>query len=199
MQEANEVAFTLDGTLAANPHLHDYFHYLTFSQSGDIQMGDGAGQFVIAIVKGKFSIKPLDQRTLQLYLYDLVELDPHKPVRALEPYIVKVTREEGLFAFRQIWWEYKNEDQEQWPCILYWARYVFEPDPLKLLSSNREKSLYHRIMVEPDTRYYYSQDDRDADTLTLADLRSLGVSPQTDAYIRDVYKHSFAHNDVQQT
>lgn len=191
MQEELQVAFTLGERLVANPHLSDYFHRLSFSPSGSVEMADGAGQLVLSIVRGKFSIHPIDQNAIQVRLYDLVELHPykdHEPIRVLEPSSVKVTREEGLFALRGAWWGRRDEDESEWPCMLYWARYFFEVDPLEQLSSNRQGSAYHRIMVEPDTRYYYSQDDFEAETLTVADLNDLGISLQSEAYAREQYK-----------
>lgn len=191
MQKEREAAFTLGETLVANPHLSDYFHRLSFSSSGSVEMVDGAGQQILSLVRGKFSIHPLDQTAIQVRLYDLVELHPyqhHEQIRTLEPSSIKVTREEGLFALRRVWWGRKDEDESEWPCMLYWARYFFEVDPLEQLSLNRRGSAYHRIMVEPDTRYYYCQDDLDADTLTVADLNDLGVSLQPDAYAREEYK-----------
>ncbi|GCE24191.1 hypothetical protein KDK_79910 [Dictyobacter kobayashii] len=43
-------------------------------------------------------------------------------------------------------------------------------------------------MVEPDTRYYYCQEDLDGDTLTVAELNELGVSLQPEAYPKGNYK-----------
>ncbi len=188
MQQEMEVAFSLDGILEANPHLSDYVHRLSFSSSGSVEMADGAGHLVLSRVKGKFSLHPIDQNSIQVKLYDLVELHPyenHEPIRALEPGCVKVTREDGLFAFRGTWWGRRDEDESQWPCMLYWARYFFEVDPLERLSFNRRGSAYHRVMVEPDTRYYYCRDDLDAETLTVADLNDLGVSLQPEAYANE--------------
>lgn len=190
MQEESEAAFTLCEGLAANPHLTDYFHWLKFSSSGSVEMADGAGHAVLSKARGKFSTYPLDQNSIQVRLYNLVELHPYKgndPIRTLEPSSVKVTYEKGLFAFRSVWWGRKDEDESEWPCMLYWARYFFEVDPLDQLSMNRRGSAYHRVMVEPDTRYYYCRDDRDADMLTIADLNDLGVSLQPDAYAREEY------------
>lgn len=191
MQGKIEVAFPLCTTLVANPHLSDYFHRLSFSPSGPVDMADGAGHSILSVAKGKFSIHPIDQSSIEVRLYDLVELHPYKDneqIRMLEPSNVKVTREEGVFAFRGAWWGRKDEDKSEWPCMLYWARYFFEVDPLEQLSSNRRWSAYHRVMVEPDTRYYYCQDDLDPETLTVADLNDLGVSLQPEAYAREEYK-----------
>ena len=99
-----------------------------------------------------------------------------------------MTREEGLFAFRTVWWGRKDEDESHWPCMLYWIRYFFEVDPLEQLSLNRRGSAYHRIMVEPDTRYYYCEDDLDYETLTVADLNDMGVSLQPEAHAKEEYK-----------
>jgi hypothetical protein len=187
MQKEIEPAFTLDKQLVANPHLSEYFHRLEFSPMGSIKMADGAGQMVISIVQGSFSISPIDQNSILVNFYDLVELHPYKddqPCRPLEPSSIKVTREEGLFAFRGRWWGTERPKEDEWPCMLYWARYFFEVDPLAQLSHNRRGSAYHRIMVEPDTRYYYCQDDLDADMLTITDLHDLGIALQPDAQAR---------------
>ncbi|GHO51168.1 hypothetical protein KSX_93310 [Ktedonospora formicarum] len=192
MQEEIHIAFTFGETLAANPHLADYFHRLHFSPSGSVEMADGAGLSILSIVRGKYALHPIDQHTIQVTFYDLREMHPYNnnnQVRELEPSSVKVTREEGTFAFRRVWWERRDEDESQWPCMLYWARYVFDLDPLDRLASNRQGSAYHRIMVEPDTRYYYCQDDLDAETLTLADLNDLGIPLQPDASVREAQKN----------
>lgn len=191
MQEEIEVAFTSGKMLVANPHLSDYFHRLSFLPSGSVEMADGAGHAVLSKVRGKFSIYPIDQNSIQLSLHDLVELHPYKTneqIRVLEPSSIKVTREEGLFAFRGAWWGRRDEDDREWPCMLYWARYFFEVDPLEQLSLNRRGSAYHRIMVEPDTRYYYCRDDLDPETLTVAELNDLGVQLQPEAYTKEEYK-----------
>lgn len=187
MQKEIEPAFTLDKQLVANPHLSDYFHRLTFSPAGSVEMFDAAGHLLISKIQGSFSISPIDQSTIEVRFYDLVELHPYKddqPGRPLEPSSIKVTREEGLFAFRGRWWGTERPQEEEWPCMLYWTRYFFEVDPLAQLSHNRRGSAYHRIMIEPDTRYYYCQDDLDADMLTIADLHDLGISLQPDAQAR---------------
>ncbi|WP_126557448.1 hypothetical protein [Dictyobacter kobayashii] len=138
MQEESKAAFTLCEKLVANPHLSDYFHHLSFSLSGSVEMADGAGHSVLSIVKGKFSIHPIDQNSIHVRFYDLVELHPYKnneQIRILEQSTIKVTREEGLFALRGTWWQWRGHDESEWPCMLYWARYFFEVDPLEQLSA----------------------------------------------------------------
>lgn len=96
------------------------------------------------------------------------------PVRSLAPLSVIVTREEGIFPFmRQVVW--KILDKKEWPCLLYRVRYVFEVDPLEQMFSNRAGNLYYHLeAAEPDTRYYYNQDD--AQELTVQQLIQMGIS-----------------------
>lgn len=107
-------------------------------------------------------------------------------MRELEPMRVRVTREEGVYAFRHhaCWWVPRDTAPADWPCLLYWNRYRFAVDPLASLASNRRGSTYFQVMVEPDTRYFYHQEDVDRDLLTVGDLTDLGVSLQPDAHLK---------------
>lgn len=76
-------------------------------------MLDAAGHMILSVVRGQFSVHPVDAGSVEVRFYDLVELDPyrnHEPLRELEPSSIRVTREEGVFAFRhhKSWWVPKD-------------------------------------------------------------------------------------------
>ncbi len=186
MQGQGEAAFSLCGEFEANPHTPDYWHRLRFSPAGTVEMHDAAGHLVLSRVRGRFTIQPIDACSVQVHLYDLVELGlgrSDEPMRELEPWSVKVTREEGVYAFRHPSGP-MGASPAAWPCLLYWNRYFFEVDPLlglPGLARNRQGSAYLAVMEEPDTRCYYRLEDVDHDMLTvadLADLADLGVALQ---------------------
>jgi len=76
-------------------------------------------------------------------------------------------------ALVQFFWNIR--DEQEWPCLLYQCRYVFEGDPLTRVFSSRTGNLYYRLEgEEPDTNAYYRQDDRQQ--LTARELSQMGIS-----------------------
>jgi hypothetical protein len=177
MQEEKSTSFLITGTFEANPYLYDYLHSLRFSPAGVIEMLDGAGQVLNTLVKGRFSVQAGDQNTASVYFYDLREVDPYneqEQLRELNTSSIKITREEGTFSFKQqvVW---KIHDENEWPCLLYRVRYIFEVDPLEQTLTGRAGNLYYHIEAkEPDTRFYYRRDD--AQQLTARELFQMGIS-----------------------
>jgi hypothetical protein len=206
MQEEQVTPFSVTGPLEANPYLYDYLHRLSFSPSGVVEMLDGAGQVLASRVKGRFSIQARDQNAVLIQFSDLVELkykpqflvqttdqkslasdysnllfvenpdyQNEEPIRALAPVGVMITREEGTFPFaQQVIWNIRQG--EEWPCLLYRVRYVFEHDPLEQVRDRRTGIPYYQQegWEEPDTRYYYCWDDRQE--LTAQELGQMGIS-----------------------
>jgi hypothetical protein len=176
MQEKT-IPFTLSGEFEANPHLYDYLHRLSFSPTGIVEMVDGAGQVLNSLVRGRFSLQAAGQNVTLVQFFDLVELNPYDEQEqhsVLDTISVKLTREEGIFAFkRQVVWNIR--DEQEWPCLLYRLRYVFENDPLTQVLSSRVGNLYYSLEAEePDTRFYYHQDD--GQQLTARELSRMGIS-----------------------
>lgn len=206
MAAENIPPFSVSGSWEANPSLYDYLHRLSFFPSGVVEMLDGAGQILVARVKGRFSVQARDQNVVLIHFSELVELkykpqflaqttdqkpiasdysnlifvenpeyQNEEPIRTLAPVSVLVTREEGIFPFaQQVIWNIRNE--EEWPCLLYRVRYVFESDPLEQVRDRRAGRLYYQQKgwEEPDTRYYYCQDD--LQKLTAQELARMGIS-----------------------
>lgn len=184
MPEEHVTPFSISGPLEATPALYDYLHRLSFSPSGEVEMLDGAGQVLLARVKGRFSIQVQDQNAVLLHFSDLVEVkykpqflvqttdqkpmasdysnltfvknpayQNEEPIRTLAPASLWLTREEGMFPFaQQVMWNIRNE--EEWPCLLYRVRYVFESDPLEPVRDRRTGMPYYQQerWEEPDTR-----------------------------------------------
>ncbi|HVU67189.1 MAG TPA: hypothetical protein VHD63_08675 [Ktedonobacteraceae bacterium] len=192
MQAGIELAFTLSGTLRANPRLSDYIHRIDFLPEGEVDMLDAAGHSLLSRVHGCYELFPVDQRTIRVRFFDLVEWHPYKdvPVRALETCQINVTREEDLFAFRGYpgTWITKETPPDEWPCSIFWARYVFELDPLTQLAENRRGSAYHYLMIEPDTRFYYSENDWDYEAVSVADVAAMGLEFQPEASPRPEHR-----------
>lgn len=197
MQEDNAPPFSISGDFEVGPHLYSYLHRLSFSLSGSVEMIDGTGQHIIAVVKGRFAVQRKDHCTAVIHFSDLVDLklkspfliqfkDPdhpsyegtifvenpdyhnEEPLRMLAPISVLVTREEGLFPFVKI-----APVKQEPPCLLYRARYVFECDPLEQVRDRREAG-YDQVIEEPDTRYYYRRDE--VQELTTEALEKMGIS-----------------------
>lgn len=216
MRKKQSRSLSLSGSFEANPYLYDYLHRLSFSPSGVVEMLDGAGQHENARVKGRFSVQQRDQSTALVQFSDLVELklkplflvqtidqnpvlsdysnltfvenpdyQNEEPIRTLAPISVLVTREEGLFPFaQQVIGNIRNE--EEWPCLLYRVRYVFEDDPLEQVRDRRAGRLYYQQKgwEEPDTRYYYCWDD--LQKLTARELTQMGISLSQDVLLSSV-------------
>ena len=68
------------------------------------------------------------------------------------------------------------------------ARYVFELDPLAQLAENRRGSAYHYLMIEPDTRFYYSENDWDYEAVSVADVAAMGLEFQPEASPRPEHR-----------
>jgi hypothetical protein len=176
MQEES-IPFMLSGSFEANPHLYDYLHRLSFSPSGTVEMVDGAGQVLNSLVRGRFSLQAAGQNAVLVQFFDLVELNPYdeqEKRRGLDAISVKLTRQEGIFAFKQqVIWSIRNE--QEWPCLLYRRRYVFEDDPLTQVLSSRAENLYYLLEAqEPDTNFYYRRDD--GQRLTARELSQMRIS-----------------------
>src|SRR5262249_41082206 len=152
--------FSLYGRFDANPHYYDYLHYVDFKTfltgektSGQLEMADGAGQRMNALIKGTFTLQPGDdEQSIKVLIDELVEWDwmEQVPIEDGEKFpsiIVTIRKEEGVFPFReQIVWNLENEDRH--PCLLYRTRYLFDVDPLEMFSERREGNLYNMFEHE---------------------------------------------------
>jgi hypothetical protein len=168
--------------MAANPYYYDYIHSLYFEDDGTVELVDGAGQLVNAVATGKYRVHKIDIDSGEVEFYNLVEVNPYKnnkKIRKLKPFTVRFFREEGIFPFRQeIVWRIDNEDE--WPCLLYKARYVFESDPLSFARENQARNLYYLTENKDlfdSACYYYSR--KDGQELTAKEMLDLGIPKET--------------------
>src|SRR5437764_1132610 len=118
--------------LDANPHFYDYRHVIKFQSQEAVELVDGAGQVFNMKARGQYRIHPAGNNTAEIEFRDLVLINPYeddKEIGPVDPIRVRVVREKGLFAFRYETFG-KIEDYDEWPCLLYHARYVFDVDPL---------------------------------------------------------------------
>jgi hypothetical protein len=164
--------------LSANPHYYDYIHSLVFKDDGSVELVDGAGQLINAEAVGKYRVRDIDASSVEVEFYDVIEVNPYQKDRRLRdiaPFKVKVLREEGVFPFRQevVW---KINDETEWPCLLYRARYVFDSDPLAFARAKQARNLYY-LLEDKDlidaARYYYLREDRQE--LTAKEMLALGI------------------------
>jgi hypothetical protein len=107
-----------------------------------------------------------------------VEYGPYteKKLGDIESFTAKVIKEQGVFPFRQetVW---RVDGEDEWPCLLYRIRYVFESDPIAFARDRRIRNLYYLLEEkEPveSTRIYFAWDD--AQRLTAREMISLGIS-----------------------
>jgi hypothetical protein len=165
--------------LIANPHYYDYIHSLEFTVDGLVELVDGAGQALNAVVKGKYNTLEENETVAKLEFFDLIETNPYKEnqkIRDIESFSVKVVKEKGLFPFAQeVVWKIKNEDEH--PCLLFQERYVFEADPFMFAKERQAQNLYYitesKDLVE-SARFYYPINN--VQRLTKKEILSLGIS-----------------------
>ena len=202
MSGRHEDPFSSAGRFFANPHLDDYVHSLDFQASGNIEMVDGAGQVLTALVRGRYAVEQLGLSQWVVRLTDLVAINPyykHRRFRGLEieayfqatqgyvpheeqdvvgrldPISVHVIREEGSFLLRQqVSW--KISDAQEWPYLLCPERYRFDADPLASLASNRAGNLYYMFRAAAtDEDIYYAT--RGLQQITARQLAERGILP----------------------
>jgi hypothetical protein len=174
------MAFVLPRRLGANPQLYDYVHGLCFSEDGAVEMVDAAGQEIISIARGRFTVETINESDAILYLSDLVEVDPHKQdekIRDLEWCQIDVTAEAGVFVFQRPIGP--SHAEAQWPFHVYRNRYVFNVDPFAYARDKEmQNAYYHLVMTQAlmeSARHYYPVGSENK--ATAADVRALGIAP----------------------
>ncbi len=176
--------FFVIGRLNANPHYYDYFHYLVFNENGTVDMGAGAGQAIIVVVQGKYSVVKIDDYSAFINFYELSEINQYirngnigDKIQDISPFSVKAIKENGIFAFYQeVIWNIKNE--EEYPCYLFSTRYVFDSDPLNFAKKRSQRNLYYLIEqkdFDESEKYYYPQ--AECKKMILRELQKLGITP----------------------
>lgn len=175
MPRASVEPLPIPGHFAARPFCTNQGHSLNFSASEMVEMVD-YGQSINARAKGRFSIQTLTRNSALLYLFGLkvyapMDLNYSMPIRTIASFNATVTCEQGVFAFKKQCIE--NGGEDSWPCLLYHARYVLDPDPLYPLIANNSESLSEGQM--PGPVYYYSLNDQQE--LTQKDLAQMGITP----------------------
>jgi hypothetical protein len=168
--------FPIPSVLVADPHVYDYMHFLSFERGNKVEMVDGGGQVINAEAKGHFKILPVSAVQADVEFYDLAEHHTYGRGKKanIEGFTVRVTQENGVFAFREIGpWGF---EADKWPCLLYRARYVFERDPLEFARQRRGGNLFNLTEGEnllDSDRFYYDRDD--VKKLAAKDLAKLGI------------------------
>jgi len=158
--------------LSANPHYYDYLHVLELKADGEIEMLDGAGQFINTLIKGRYE---LDAQSLRLF--DLVEYDAYSKEKLLElPAVTHQPKKQaGQFAFQQEL-PFRIDNPDEQPCLLFHARYIFDFDPIS--GTDDSTNLYH-VMENKDfgdsQKIFYA--DTDLEKLTLTELKKRGIDP----------------------
>ena len=167
--------------LEANPHYYDYFHYLHFAKGGSVKFADGAGQMVNSVAEGKYNILQINSAEAKVEFFDVSELNiyqKNEKTRDINFFSVSLKKEEGIFAFAQeVVWRIENEDD--YPCLLYRTRYVFETDPLFFVRERQQENLYYKIEKKnlfDSTRFYYAKEDKEE--LSLKKIISLGINKE---------------------
>ena len=170
--------FSTPNVYLANPQFYDYLHDIKFEADGSVEMVDAAGQIINTVAHGKYRVHKIDAFKAEVEFYDLVQVNPYKRHEKrgdVEDFRVKVVKEEGVFPFREetVW---RVEDEDEWPCLLYQSRYLFEFDPLEFGRSNQMGNLYYLLenkeLIE-SVRYYYIRDE--GQRLTARELEALGI------------------------
>jgi hypothetical protein len=204
MQEEKTTPFSVSGAFEANPHLYDYIHHLSFSPLGIVEIMDGAGQVLNALIKGRFSVQARDQSSVLVHFSDLVELKQKPPFLAQprdpdysstdysdidwienpdyqveEPIRSLVPISVILTREEGIFpfmqqVVWKIHDKQEWPCLLYRVRYAFEIDPLEQVLSNRIDNLYYDMEAEEPDTRYYYRQG-DAQKLSAQELAQMGI------------------------
>ncbi|MBZ0317321.1 MAG: hypothetical protein K8L91_12935 [Anaerolineae bacterium] len=167
----------LPTVLVANPHWYDYLHHIKVETDGSLEMVDGGGQVINAVVKGRLTISPLTDTQAEFSVTKLAEYHPYKKgekIRNLPDFSTKLTREDGIFAFKLEMFG-RNISPDEQICFLYRTRYVFEVDPLLCVQENQRGNLYNmtenRDFVN-SVCIYYSRHDRQE--MSLRELKKLG-------------------------
>jgi hypothetical protein len=162
----------------AYPHYYDYLHTLDFQANGTVELLDGAGQLINIEAIGKYRVREIDTFLAGVEFYDVMEVHPYqerRKLRDIPAFKVSIKREEGQFPFRQevVW---KIKDENEWPCLLYTARYVFDADPLRFGKGKQITNLYYLLENKDfteSTNCYYSNNDKQE--LMANKLLSLGI------------------------
>ncbi|MFH1484945.1 MAG: hypothetical protein ABIH46_02645, partial [Chloroflexota bacterium] len=145
---------------------------------GSVEMVDGAGQMLNTMARGKYRIHGIDASSAEVEFYELVEVNPYdedEKIGDVDSFRVKAVREESVFPFREET-ALRIEKEDEWPCLLYRARYVFESDPLEFGRPNQAGNLYHLledVELDESVRYYYIRDE--VQRLTARELEALGI------------------------
>lgn len=176
MPRASVEPLPIPGHFATRPFCTNQGHFLNFFASEMVEMVD-YGQSINARAKGRFSIQTLTRNSALLYVFGLKVYAPmdsacSTPIRTLVSFNATVTCEQGVFAFKKQKLV-ENRGEDSWPCLLYHARYVFEPDPLYPLIGNNSESLPEGQM--PGPVYYYNLNDQQE--LTRKELAQMGITP----------------------
>ncbi len=171
--------------MSANPHLYDYLHCLRFQDDFSVELLDGAGQVINMVTRGSYRARERYTSRLEVSFHDLVEVNPYddyQKVREIAGFAVRCTLEHGTFPFRrQVMWGI--DDEQEWPCMLFRERYVFDRDPLSVGQANQARNLYYRAepeaylaRIRDSARYYYPRDGRQEHTWR--ELAALGITQE---------------------
>lgn len=166
-----------EGRLSANPHYYDYLHAMDFQDNNNVKFFDGAGQCLNLVAEAKYSFTNKVKRHPDIEFRDFVEINPHTKDKTrlnISPKSFIVRKERGNFIFccEVVW---KIEDEQDWPCLLYHERYVFDRDPLFFANEHQEGNLYYSLEGKDFTnseRYYYA--DTAQNELSLRELEARG-------------------------
>lgn len=198
--------FSVAGSWEANPYLYDYLHCLSFSPSGEVEMVDGAGQVLIARVKGHFSVQGSDRDAVLIHFSDLVELKykpqmvaqttDHQPLASDYSNLTFVDNpdyqnDEPIRALAPMSLVvtreeglfpfakhiiWKTRNEEERPCLLYRVRYVFESDPLEHVRDRRTGRLYYQQEGWKEPDTRYYYCRDDLKKCTVQELAQMGIS-----------------------
>lgn len=169
--------FPLPIRLAANPQLYDYIHALHFRADGSVEMLDGAGQAIIAVARGNFTVENGDESSALISFKNLIEVDAYnnyERIGVLEPFTIRVVREEGPFVVDI---PLARPEGEERLFNLFRERYVFETDPLTFARQREQQNLYFHLNVSAavvdSARDYYPI--RAAVAVTAGQLEAMGI------------------------
>lgn len=179
MPRASVEPLPIPGHFAARPFCTNQGHFLSFSAAETVEML-ASGQRITTRAKGRFSIQTLTRNSASLYVFGIKAYEPldsaySTPIRTLASFNATVTCEQGVFAFKKqkfIGNGSENWEEGSWPCLLYHARYIFEPDPLYPLIANNPASLPEG--QTPDPAHYYRLGDQQE--LTRKELAQMGIT-----------------------
>ncbi|GHO59889.1 hypothetical protein [Ktedonobacter robiniae] len=180
MPRAGVEPLPIPGHFATRPFCTNQGHFLNFSASETVEMLASA-QSINVRAKGRFSIQTLTRNSALLYffgikVYEGLDSAYSTPIQTLASFNATVLCEQGVFAFKKqkfIGNGNENWEEDSWPCLLYHARYIFEPDPLYPLIANNPANLLEG--QTPGPAHYYRLGDQQE--LTRKELVQMGISP----------------------